>query len=123
MHTFQDRHGKTRTIEVYLSHLEKISRAMNLKVYDIEALATISGDLIRQCELLWLASDSTESFEEFSRCLTLQSVEDGMSAFLDELCYVLPTRCTLVLRESQKRAKQLRAELTEKAVTFLNHPA
>lgn len=119
MKTFTDRNGTVRTLDLHMIKLGEISEALGVKIYDVQQLATISDDVIQQCKLLWLSSDASESFEAFTQTLTLQSIEDGMDAFIEELCEVLPSRHTAVLKASHEKSKALRAELTTTAVSLL----
>ncbi len=123
MQSFTDRNGTVRTIDLHIIKLEQISTALGIKVHDIQELSTIGDNTLKQCELLWLSSDASEPFEEFAQSLTLQSIEDGMDAFIVELCRVLPVRHSAVLQASHTRAKTLRSQLTAKALEFLQQPA
>lgn len=119
MTTFKDRRGNTHTIDLHIGKLGRISESLGVKVYDINELASISDDVLKQSKLLWLASESSEPFETFAKRLTLHTVETGMQAFISELCEVLPTRQAVVLRESLSRTKALQAEFTSRALATL----
>ncbi len=119
MPSFRDRNGNTHFPEVLICTIDQINRALNVNILELDELARLSQSPLQQCELLWIASGQQGTLEAFTESMTLETIEQGMDAFILAFCDFLPARQSIPLQAAHERAKLLRAKLTATAAEIL----
>jgi len=124
MTTFRDRYGLELTVHVRLTTLEAIQKFCGFNAFKPETWSVIADSPRQQCRLLYIVTRSAqqqdaladgkwdqEECEAFVATMHMQSLEDGLSVFLNELRDILPTRQGLLVAEIQERMARLQEQM------------
>lgn len=100
MRTFNDRYGQPIPVVFHIAIAERVRDRIELDVFHLESLDDAFLNPVTACQLLWAACSPQETLDDFDRRMNLQSLQDGLDAFIQALCDFLPKSSATPLREA-----------------------